>query len=454
MNKLKILIAEDEKLARMLMAEHLPGHSLDFATNRETAEKKLNSGDYDLCFIDLKLGKDDDYSGFRLIPIAAKRGIYSVVMTSSREEEVIDKAYKLGCTDFYIKGNEEENIAAVLMKYRQKTALKNSDDIFSRQFVTEDQTTRESVRKALNYAPADIPRRRRGPTGTGTTCLAQVLHGHSHRRGEFVAINCSAYTEDLLEVELFGCKRGAFTDAHENRKGKLLQADRGTLFLDEIGSMSRNMQTKLLKAIEERTFYPVGSDKPEHSEFRVMSATLENVEKLIATERLRFDFFQRIYGCSVNLKPLSQRRCDILPLIAAFTRESKRLSFEKDAKAFLLNHSWPGNIRELRKLVELASATDGMVTLDMVERHMAQTIRREKPAADGFLTAGQYEYASKNGVREATDRLTYEIIRRKLQETNNKKIKTRRELKISKRMLYSMLKKFKGKPEDLKTPSF
>ncbi|MDD2773556.1 MAG: sigma-54 dependent transcriptional regulator [Elusimicrobiales bacterium] len=446
MDKLKILVIEDDKLAQSVMARHLLGHEIDFAGDKASAEKKLNSGGYNLCFVDLKLGKDDDCSGLKLLPVAKKCGVYAVVMSSSDDEETVNRAHALGCCDFYVKGNEAENIAAIITKYIQTTTLKGSVDIFTGQFITEDAQTREVVREALKYAPIDIPILILGPSGTGKTCLAKILHDHSWREGEFVAINCSAYTEELLEAELFGYKKGAFTGAYENRKGKLSQADKGTLFLDEIGAMSVNMQTKLLKAIEERTFYPVGSDRPEHSDFRIISATLEDLQQLLEQQKLRFDFFQRIHGFTVKLKPLSQRKCDILPLVAAFTLGRKQLSFEQDAKTFLLNHSWPGNIRELKTFVELVSATDGMVTLDTVQRHIAQTIRAEQrqSAKDGFLTDEQYDYAVAKGLCEALDRTAYEAIKRSLRENRNKRVKTRAQMKISARMLYSSLRKFGG----------
>jgi DNA-binding NtrC family response regulator len=445
MDKLKILVIEDDKLAQSVVASHLSGHGVDFADNKTDAEKMLNSNKYNLCFVDLKLGKHDPMSGLQLLPIAKKRGVYAVVMSSSADDETVNRAYKQGCRDFYVKGHEAENIPVIIAKYQQ-AATPTSNDVFTSEFITRDADTQKSVLEAFKYSGSDIPLLLLGPSGTGKTRLAKLLHERSGRKGAFVAINCSAYTEDLLEAELFGYKRGAFTGAQDNRKGKLLQADLGTLFLDEIGSMSQNMQTKLLKAIEERTFYPVGSDKPEHSDFRIISATLENMHELITNGKLRFDFFQRIHGYTVNLKPLCQRKDDIFPLIASLTKNGKRLSFENDARAFLLKYNWPGNIRELKKFVELVSAADGMVTLDDVRHHIAQAIQTEprQRATDGFLTDEQFECAATNGLGEALDRIAYAAIKRSLKENGDKRVKTRKQLKISSRMLYTSLRKFGG----------
>ncbi len=447
MNELKILLVEDENLAREVMASHLTGHSVDFAKDKKTARKKLASGSYDLCFLDLMLGSDDNYSGLKLIADAKAKCLYSVVMTSSDSDEIINKAYALGCDDFYIKGNEKANISAVIAKYLQRGKSGNIGKVFSEEFITEDPATRANVSEALKYAASGSPILILGPTGTGKTCLAEIIHNHSGRAGEFVALNCSAYTEDLLEAELFGCKKGAFTGAAEARKGRLLQAHNGTLFLDEIGSMSLNMQAKLLKAIEEHSFYPLGADKPEHSDFRIISATLEDLQTLITQGRLRLDFFQRIHGLTVNLKPLADRNNDIFPLIRRFMRGEMQLSFAPDAKAFMLKYAWPGNARELKKLVELlVSGAETRVTLETVRKHLNQEIKALP--AGGFLTDTQYRYAVDNGLDSAAELFSYEIIRRNLRENSGNKSKTMAGLKISTNLLYARLKKFEPMNKD------
>ena len=442
MEKLKILVVEDDKITQKAMAKHLGNHAVELADNLGAAVKALDAGKFDICFIDLRLDENDHAcSGLKVIPIASKKGVYSVVMSSSESEESISQAYALGCKDFYAKGNEAANVGEVITKYCQCKSGFNADYVFSRQFVTEDPSTRGSILEAAKYAPSDLPMLILGPSGTGKTSLGKLIHEYSHREGAFIAINCSAYTEELLEAELFGYRKGAFTGAAECRKGKLLQAHKGTLFLDEIGAMSLNMQTKLLKAIEERSFYPVGSDRPETSDFRIISATLEDLQKLISQNRLRFDFFQRIHGLTIALKPLAQRKCDIFPLVKFFTRGGKRLSFAQEAKAALLDYAWPGNTRQLKKLVELlAAGAEGHVTSEQVRRHLNQELGRQ-PAGDGaFLDENWYRHALLHGLPKTVDRFMCEIIRRNLAENHGKKIKTLSDLKISNRLLYSSLK--------------
>ena len=440
MEKLNILVLEDDKLAQKVMGAHLAGHNVDTAGDLPAALKKLEANRYDIGFFDLMLGQSDDYSGLKAIEAAARKDIHCVVVSSSDSDEMIDRAYALGARDFYAKGNEEANVEEILRKFTQNRRAAAAGDIFASAFITEDPETRAQAGEALKYAPTDLPILILGPSGTGKTSLAKILHEHSGREGAFVSINCSAYTEDLLEAELFGHKKGAFTGAAEARKGRLLEAHRGTLFLDEIGTMSSNMQMKLLKAIEERTFYPLGSEKPERSDFRIISATLEDPQQLIAQGKMRFDLFQRVHGYTINLKPLSRRRCDVFPLVHHFTKGGRRLSFSPEAKAFMEAYAWPGNIRELKKFTDLVSGgQQGRVDLETARRHLKGETAAAAPGS-GYEDS-LYALAVSEGLEAALDKVTSGVIGRNLRENGGVRTKTLADLKISTRLLYATLKK-------------
>jgi DNA-binding NtrC family response regulator len=440
MAKLSILVIDDDPLARKVIGTQLSAHDVQFAEDVVSARKKIASGSPDLCFIDLALSDGDPSSGLDLIPLAAAKGIYSVVMSGHDTQKYVERAYELGCNDFYSKGNEETNVGRILAKFLERREMPQDGRLFVERFITEDPATMTSMRETLKYASSDLPVLILGPSGTGKTSLARIIHDRSRRPGEFVAINCSAYTEELLETELFGYRKGAFTGAGDSRKGKLLLADKGTLFLDEIGSMSLNMQTKLLKAIEERSFYPIGSDRSETSQFRVISATLEDVQVLIKVGKLRFDFFQRIHGLTIELKPLSQRKCDIFPLVAHFTRGGRKFSFTADAKERLLVYDWPGNIRELKKFVELlAAGHEGRVTLETVN-HLLTSVRAEESGHE-YVTAEQYRLAKERGLDQAANRFIDTIIAKSLAENEGKRRQVLRDLHISTRLLYASLER-------------
>ena len=446
MEELSILVVEDNPLAVELLKTYLEGYKVDSAGNADTARRKLAKTKYDLCFIDLELGDKDECSGLTLIEPARSIGAYTVVMSGHDSEPIVERAYALGCDDFYAKGNEGTNIGVLLEKFHRLRKGNSKDSLFASLFVTRDPDTRTGVEEALKYAPSTLPILILGPSGTGKTSLARIIHDHSGRRGDFVSINCSAYTEDLLEAELFGYRKGAFTGAAEHRKGKLLQAAGGTLFLDEIGSMSLKMQTKLLKAIEEKSFYPLGSDIAVKSDFRVLSATLEDIQNLIKSGQLRFDFYQRIHGLTIKLSSLAKRQCDIFPLIELFTRGGKLLSFTSDAKRVILAHGWQGNIRELKKFVDLLVAGGEGQVSDTVVRKLL-TALPENGTLQSFVTDEQYRYALGEGAPAATTRFIDSLIERNLAAHGGKRTRVLAALRISTSALYASLRRMQ--PENI-----
>jgi two-component system nitrogen regulation response regulator GlnG len=199
------------------------------------------------------------------------------------------------------------------------------------------------------------------------------------------------------------------------------------------------MQTKLLKAIEEKCFYPLGSEKPVTSSFRVISATLEPIPALIKSGKLRLDFFQRIHGLTVELRPLSLRTGDIPPLIAAMTQGGRKLSFTAEAKELLLRHDWPGNVRELKKLVDLlAAGQEGRVTAETLSG-LLDTLKSQEQPGGGFSTEEQYRHALANGLAATIERVTESIIKRNLAENGGVKARVMDDLQIATRLLYKVL---------------
>ncbi|MBA4756730.1 MAG: sigma-54-dependent Fis family transcriptional regulator [Sphingosinicella sp.] len=223
-----------------------------------------------------------------------------------------------------------------------------------------------------------------GPSGTGKEVVARCLHLASARRNnEFVAVNCGAIPRELIESELFGHEKGAFTGALQSRKGRFEAADGGTIFLDEIGDMPADMQVKLLRVLEERKIERVGSNKTMAVDVRVISATHKNLEQAIAEGRFREDLFYRLNIFPLQLPALADRREDIPMLIAHFLKQSgTKLRFDASALRALCQHSWPGNIRELRNVVERAVVLfgEGDIGVDDVEMLIGATLERRELA--------------------------------------------------------------------------
>ncbi len=436
------MVVEDDPLIQKIIGKNLKGNNVDFASNKDDAFKKLDSKKYNITFVDLMLGENDNYSGLRVIEKAKSKGIYVVVISGSGNKELINRVYELGANDYYFKGNENTVIADVLRKYESYLEINNDKKkLFLNDFITTDSETQKEVLNALKFAQKDCPILILGDSGTGKTTLARLIHKYSKRKGEYVDLNCAAYNSELLEIELFGHTKGAFTGAAEKRIGKLKQADKGTLFLDEIGAMSIDMQQKLLKAVEEKYFYPVGSDTKEYSNFRIISATLENPEELVKSKKLRKDFLNRVGSIRVFLPPLSKRRDDILLLIEKFTAAKRQISFSPKAIDFLLKYSWPGNVRELKNMIDFFILNSkGRIDVSDIENYLRSDTKNEQlNLSDKFLNI-----PLDVGLDDYLDGIAYSLIKKEFNRTKKVNDVLKR-FKISTRRFYSLMKKYEGK---------
>jgi DNA-binding NtrC family response regulator len=290
-------------------------------------------------------------------------------------------------------------------------------------------------------APSDATVLVEGETGTGKELVARALHARSSRAsGPFVAINCAAVPSALLESELFGHSRGAFTDAKTTREGLFVQANKGTLFLDEIGDMPMDMQAKLLRALQERTVRPVGSDREVPFDTRIIAATHRDLEAQVAEKTFREDLYYRINVVRIEVPPLRGRTEDILPLATHFLAKAAErdgrppIGLSPEVAKVLLDYEWPGNVRELENCVERATALarDGhVVPADLPER-----IRSFRPADS--LPAG--EMASDEIL--PLDEVERRYILRALKILNGNGVRAAQLLRVDRRTLSRRLKKY------------
>ena len=348
--RLSILIIEDDKYSRLNLREILqPFGAIEEAVSVPEAREKLKSYVYDIVITDIELG---DGSGVEIIPEIVKRGSHCIVVSSYENEEVIENAYTLGARHYLSKFKLKDQLPVYIQKFLM---AKNArfEKFIANDFITQDIDLILELQRLFEINWKNQTLLIEGPTGTGKSLLGKLVHEMTTPDANLVHLNCSELSEQLMESELFGHEKGAFTGADQKKEGKLKLAHGGTLFLDEVATMSLGMQQKLLKALDEKTFYPVGGSQPVRCEFTLITATCENLADKIKAKEFREDFYYRISGFRFRMKPLQERINDLDLLVKQFqTNSPRRFVIKQDALDVLKKHSWPGNVRELRKVCE------------------------------------------------------------------------------------------------------
>jgi len=359
----KILVVDDEPsmrelLAIMLRREHF---AVEVADSRATAARILATGPFDLVITDVKLPDGDGIEILRHVKAAAPETVV-IVMTAYGSTESAVAALKLGAQDYLVKPFDVEELKIVVRKTLDSQQLQEENLLLKAEFRSLHRLDRmigvspkmvkvfDLVRSIASTTSTVLIQ---GESGTGKELVAKAIHALSPRRNApFVSVNCAALPEPLLESELFGHMKGAFTDAHQTRKGLFETAHHGTLLLDEVGEMPLSMQVKLLRALQEKRVRRVGSAEEIDVDARVIAATNRPLEQLVRDRQFREDLYYRLNVIEIQLLPLVERPRDILPLAESFLPEGKRLS--ADAGAALVRHRWPGNVRELRNAMQRA----------------------------------------------------------------------------------------------------
>lgn len=366
-NRMRILIVEDETAARYGMVKCLrgPGREISEAENGEDALTQIRQQSPDLVFLDLNIPVRDGVSILQeLASDASAPKPEIIVVTANDSVSHAVQCIRLGAADFVTKPFEVDHLRALARRSEERVQLQHR--------VWELQTQLEGSAGYGRILGASRPMQRlfdqisraarvnlpvliRGESGTGKELVAQELHARSPRSaGPFIAVNTAAIAESLVESELFGHVKGAFTGAERPREGVFRQADGGTLFLDEIGDMPLNVQTRLLRVLQEGVVQPVGTEELIRVDVRVISATHQGLEQAIADKLFRQDLYFRLRGIELAIPPLRARREDILPLAMEFLGPDS--SFSNQAVTALVNHLWPGNVRELKQRVQSAAA--------------------------------------------------------------------------------------------------
>jgi DNA-binding NtrC family response regulator len=413
-HKANILVVDDEFPVRDSLSEWFrkDGHEVTTAENATAALKAMQESRFDVALLDIKMPGMD---GMELQAQAHKidPDMEVIMITAFASVETAVQALKQGAFDYVTKPIDPDELSHLVNRALETRRLQREnigmraklDELVEVDRIVGDSPPMKKVMEMIGHvAKTDATVLIRGESGTGKELIARAIHANSARRYfPIVPVNCGSFTEGLLESELFGHERGAFTGAQYRRKGKIEMADGGTLFLDEVGSVSQKMQVDMLRVLETKEFMRVGGSRPIRSDFRVICATNEDLERKVAEGSFREDLYYRINVFSIEAPPLRARRSDI-PLLARFFLDrfaqqmDKRISeIAPEAMKVLLAHEWPGNVRELANAIERAMVVgtppaiepadlplasvgahplNGDALADVEKRHIAQVLER------------------------------------------------------------------------------
>ena len=376
----RILVVEDDAALMEVVCDQLRslGHTVDAARTIAGALEELGRAQFDVALLDLML---PDGSGIEILRRIAEEDLptEAIVLTGYASVDTAIEAMKLGAYDYMTKPARMNELEILVQKASEKSRLRRENVSLKvrlgqqeRGFglITEDAGMKELMATVARVAPSDLPVLIQGESGTGKELIARAIHTASARsRHPFVAINCAAMAESLLESELFGHEKGSFTGAVTRKPGLFEVADKGVLFLDEIGEVSPAVQVKLLRAIETREILRVGSTRPVRVDVRIVTATNKDVKAEMQQGRFREDLYYRLNGVTVRLPPLRERRGDI-PLLARhfLDRFGPRKQLTPPALEALTAYAWPGNVRELQMVIHRAAIlalTDAIDAADL-----------------------------------------------------------------------------------------
>jgi len=461
----RVLIIDDEELIRMSLIDALGKAGLE-VLQAESGEKALNllkKNRIDLIILDLVL---PGISGFEFLKSLKKEfsDVQVIVITAFSSIETAVESIRLGAVDYLPKPFNFDEVVIKARKALESKRLQNELSKFrtiqevnlkSDKIIYKSKKMEEVIQRIKKVAHSNIETILiTGETGTGKELAAKAIHLLSDRADKpFVAINCIAVPPHLLESELFGYEKGAFTDAFQSRKGLIEEAEGGALFLDEMGDMNIGLQGKLLRFIEERIIRRIGGRKEIEVDVKLIIATNKDLAKAVAQGSFRPDLFHRINLANIHLPPLREKKEDI-PFLAEYFLDkyarkygNKTKGFAKDAIGFLANHYWPGNVRELRNLIEQILIFEGdeeMITGEILIKSLKTGLNSFSPEAvhPDTLSVDHLLFRKDFNFKNAVDDFSKRLIKRALELSNNKRVKAASLLKMDRSTLNYKIKMF------------
>lgn len=391
----RILLVEDKESLAMMLEEALRGDGSEVQRVADAPEamRRIRAGEtYAVVLTDLRLPSGDGIEILREV----KRIDHEtpvIVMTAYGTIEAAVEAMRLGAFDFIEKPVDLDRLSFLLRRCQEHRALRTENLLLKEEFrrklgvptiIGESDAIREVSIQVQKVAPTDSTVLLLGESGTGKELFARAIHQLSPRRERpFVALNCAAIPETLLENELFGHEKGAYTGASSRQMGKFELADGGTIFLDEIGDLPFSLQSKILRVLQEKTFERIGGNRTTRVDVRVVCATNQDLQRAVTEGRFRDDLFYRIHVFPVVIPPLRSRRADVGPLVDHFLERFRRemgrpqLRITDRARELLAEYSWPGNVRELENCIERAAILCDANTIDAADLIITPSSRDE-----------------------------------------------------------------------------
>jgi two-component system response regulator AtoC len=448
----RILVVDDEENLRLVLRTLLKrqGYEVETAASGEEALGLVDTFGPDVILTDVRMPK---MGGLDLLSTLKAKGNEAtvIVMSAYGSLDVALEAIKAGAYDYVQKPFKPDEVILTLRKAEEREALRRENRALREeirrehqfeQILAKSQAMQDIFRTIAKIAEFKTTVLISGESGTGKELVARALHQRGSRRaGSFVAVNCGAIPENLLESELFGHRKGAFTDASSDRRGLFEEADGGTLFLDEIGELPLSLQVKLLRVLQDETIRRLGDTRDTKVDTRIVAATHRDLAAEVKAGRFREDLFYRLNVLPIVVPPLRSRREDIALLIDHFVaRNNARLGtairgVDPEARRILMEYSWPGNVRELENTIERAMVLcegDLFVAADLPER-----IREARDPVQVQLASGELSIKKTTRVIEET------LIRRALQKTKGNRTRAAEVLELSHRALLYKIKDYK-----------
>lgn len=436
----KILIVDDKIRVCESLGQNFKqlGYSCAYATNGSEAINKFLNESFSAAILDIKLGEDNGIEILKSF-INLNSSVPVIMITAYATIETAVESIKLGAYDYLQKPINFDRLVKVvenaihlkeLQEENRKFRSMLSD--FSTRLITRNKTMLELCRKARQLAATDLPILFYGESGTGKELLADLIHSCSVQScNPIVKINCSAFAESLLDNELFGHDRGAYTGADATFKGVFERADGGTLFFDEIGDMPLSIQSKILRTLQDKEIRRLGGKSTIKVNVRFIAATNKDLHKLLLEKSFREDLFYRMNAATLTLPPLRERKDDIPVLVSHFLQEFQSGNSDKPREIgdrvmqVLMDHDWPGNIRELKNTIQYAAAIALGQTIDI-----------------GDLPPGFADCRSAGAPESIREKMEKELILSTLRKSGNNKKRTAELLNFSRKTLYNKLEKY------------